>query len=140
MQQVAPASDRLFRNKVQQQTGSICVTSSGPPGLGSRCTQSAMGGSGPICLPTGSHLGRSSGEVAGLPVQKNHSDCFRVAQHALVLGSSDHVQPDPTVPAQPAQPTIQSDSTQESVKPKFAHMAPQASEIKERGFSEAMAA
>ena len=56
MQQVAPASDRPFCNKVQQQTGSICVASTGPPGLGSRCTQPAMGISGPICLPTGSHL------------------------------------------------------------------------------------
>ena len=75
MQQVAPASDRSFCNKVQQQTGSVCVTSTGPPGLDSQCTQSAMGGSGSICLPTGSHLGQSSGEVAGLPVQENHSDC-----------------------------------------------------------------
>ena len=36
------------------------------------------------------HLGQSDGKVAGLPMQKNHSDCSRVAQHALVLGSSDH--------------------------------------------------
>ena len=41
----------------------------------------------------------SGGEVAGLPVQENHSDCSGVAQHALVLGASDHVQPDRTVPA-----------------------------------------
>ena len=115
MQQVAPASDRPFCCKVHQQTASVCVTTPGPPGLGSRCTLSAMGGSGPICLPTGSHLGQSSGEVAGPSMQENHSDCFRVAQHALVLGSSDYVQPDRTVPAQPAHSTIQSDSTHQSV-------------------------
>ena len=46
-----------------------------------------MGGSGRISLPTSSHLGQSGGEVAGLPVQENHSDCSRMAQHALVLGS-----------------------------------------------------
>ena len=46
----------------------------------------------------------SGGEVARLPMQENHSDCSGVAQHALVLGSSDHVQPNPTEPAQSAQP------------------------------------
>ena len=69
-----------------------------------------------LCLPTSSHVGQSSEEVARLPVQENHSNCSRVAQHALVLGSGDYVQPLPTVPAQPAHSNIQSDSTQESVK------------------------
>ena len=76
-------------------------------------------------------------------MQDNHSDCSRVAQHALVLGSSVNIQPNPTEPAQSAQPahtTIQSDSTQESVKPKSTCMAPRASAIKEQGFSEAVAA
>ena len=77
-----------------------------PPGLGIRCTLPAMGESGPICLPTSSHLGQSDGELAGLPMQENHSDCFRVAQHALVLGSSDHVQPNSTEPAKPAHRAI----------------------------------
>ena len=76
-------------------------------------------------------------------MQENHSDCPRVAQHALVLGFSDHVQPNPTEPSLPvksAHTTIQSDSTQESVKLKSTYMAPSASAIKEQGFSEAMAA
>ena len=68
MQQVAPVPDRASCDKVQQQTGSVCVTSTGPPGLGSRCTQPVLGGSGPICLPTSSHIGQSGGEVAGLPM------------------------------------------------------------------------
>ena len=72
-----------------------------------------MGGSGPICLPTSSHLGQSGGEVTGLPMQENHFDCSGVAQHALVLGSSGYVQPNPTEPAQPAHTTIQSNSTQD---------------------------
>ena len=52
---------------------------------------------------------------------ENHSARPGVAQHALVLEFTDHVQPNPTEPALPAQSahtTIQSDSTQESVKPK----------------------
>ena len=63
-----------------------------------------MVGSGSIHLPTINHIGQSGGGVAGLPMRENHSDCSGVAQHALVLGSSGHVQPNPTEPAQSAQP------------------------------------
>ena len=77
-----------------------------------------MVGSGSIHLPTVSHIGQS-GHVTGLPIQENHSDCSGVAHHALVLGSSGHVQPNPTEPAQSAQTvdtTIQSDPSQKSDK------------------------
>ena len=37
-------------------------------------------------------------------MQKNHSDCSGVAQHALVLGPSDHVESDPTETGFLAQP------------------------------------
>ena len=69
---MAPTSNRPLCDKVQQQTSQICVTitSAGPPGLGSRCTQPAMGGSGAICLPTSSHFGQIGGEVAGLPCRR----------------------------------------------------------------------
>ena len=101
MQQVAPTSDRSICHEVQQQVTSVRVTSTGFPGSSSRSTQSPMGGFGRLCLPTSSHLGQSGGEVTGLPLQEDHSDCSGVAQHALVLGSSEHVQSDPTEPAQP---------------------------------------
>ena len=87
--------------------------------------------------------GQSGGEVAGLPMQQDHSDCTRVAQHALVLGSSGNVQSDPLVSAQPAQSgvsTIQPDPAQEPVKPEPTCLAPRATAIKEQGFSEAVAA
>ena len=58
----------------------------------------SWGKSGSICLSTSSHLGQS-GEVTGLPLQQDNSDCTRVAQHALVLGSSGNVQSDPSVSA-----------------------------------------
>ena len=143
MQQVALASNRPVRHEVQQQVTPVCVTSTGSPGHSSGCTQSAMGGSGRICLPTSGHLGQSGGEVTGHPMQESHSDCPRVAQHAVVLGPSDYVQPDPTVPAQPTQltnTTLQSDPSQESDQPKSPCMAPRATAIKEQGFSEAVAA
>ena len=142
MQQVAPAPNRPICHEVQQQVTTVCVTGSGPPGYSSGFTKSAMGGSGRICLPTSSHLGQSGGEVAGLPMQKNHSDCSGVAQYALVLGPSVHVRSDPTEPAQSAQPvntTLQSDPSQKSDKPKSPCMAPRATAIKEQGFSEAVA-
>ena len=86
MQQVAPALNRPFCHEVAT-TSYLCVIGTGSPGLSSGCTQPAMGGSGCICLPTSSHLRQSGGEVAGHPMQENHSDCSWVAQHALVLGS-----------------------------------------------------
>ena len=66
--------------------------------------------------------------------------CPGVVKHALVLGSSGHVQSDSTEPTQPAHETIQLDSTQESVKPKSTCVVPRASAMKEQGFSEAVAA
>ena len=104
---------------------------------------SVLGKSGPICLSTSSHLGQSGGEVTGLPLQQDHSDCTGMAQHALVLGSSDNVQSDPSVSAQPAQSgisTIQPDPAQELVKPEPTCLAPRATASKEQGFSEAVAA
>ena len=142
MLQVAPTEDRLICNEVQQQVTSICVTNTGPPGHCSGRHQSAMGGSGRLCHPTNSHLGQSGGEVAGLPMQENHSDWSGVAQHALVFGSLDHVQSDPTEPAQPAKPpntAIQSDPSQKSDKSQSPCMAPRATAIKEQGFSGAVA-
>ena len=118
MQQVAPDSDRPICHEVQQQVAFVCVTGTESPGHSSGCAQSAMVGSGSIHLSTISHIGQSD-DVAGLPIQENHSDCSGVAHHALVLGSSGHVQPNPTEPAQSAQPvdtTIQSDPSQKSDK------------------------
>ena len=99
IQQVELTSNRSICHKVQQQVTSVCDTGTRPPGLGSGCTQPVIGVSGCISLPTSTHLGQSGGEVAGLPVQENHSDCPRVAQHALVLRPSGHVKPDSPVPA-----------------------------------------
>ena len=97
----------------------------------------------PYAFPPAAILLQSGGEVAGLPMQQDNSDCSRVAQHALVLGSSDNVQSDPFLSAQPAQSgisTFQPDLAQELVKPERTCLAPRATGIKEKGFSEAVAA
>ena len=86
IQQMALASDRPIRHEVQPQVTSVCVPSAGLHGCSSGCTHSAMGGSGCIRLSTDYHIGQSGGEVTGLSMQENYSDCSGVAQHALVLG------------------------------------------------------
>ena len=117
----------------EKQTSTVCLTGPRPPGMGSGCTQPILGGPGPIRLPTGSHLGQSGGEATGLPLQQNNSYCPRVAQHALVLGSSSNVKPDPTVSAQHTQlgvSAIQPGPSQEPVESELTCLAPRASAIK----------
>ena len=143
LQPMAPASNRSICHEVQPQVTSVCLSSTGLPGCSSGCTYSAMGQSGCISLPIDRHIGQSGGEATGLPVQETHSDCPGVAQHALVLGPSDHVQSGPSQPAQPAQAAhtaLQSDPSQKSNKSKSPCLAPRATKIKEQGFSEAVAA
>ena len=143
MQPVALASNRSICHEIQPQVASVCLSSTGLPGCSSGCTYRAMGRSGCIRLPTDRHIGQSGGEAIGLPVQETHSDCPGVAQHALVLGPSDHVQPGPSQPSQPAQSTntaLQSDPSQKSDQSKSPCLAPRATTVKEQGFSEAVAA
>ena len=142
MQEVAPAPDRPICHQVQQQTTSFCVAGTGSHGHCSGLPQSTMGRSGCLCLPTGSHIGQSCGEVTGHPMQENYPDCSGLAQHALVLGPGSHVQSDTSksaISAQPTDTTIQSDSAQKSVTPQPSCLAPRATAIKEQGFSEAVA-
>ena len=94
---VAPASSGPVCHQVQQQTPTVCVTGPRPPGMGNGHSQPFSGGPGLIRLPTSSHLGQSGGEVTGLPLQQDNTDCPRVAQHALVLGSGGNVQSDPGI-------------------------------------------
>ena len=143
VRQVAHAASQSICHKIQQQAEPVCFPSARPLGFNSGRPQPAMGGSGPVCFSTSSHLGQSSGKTTQQLMPQNHSDCSGVAQHALVLGPGDNVQPNPSEPsplAQPANPTIQSYSSQESIKSKPSCLAPRASAIKEQGLSEAVAA
>ena len=47
------------------------------------CTQSVMGRSRCVCIPTSSHIGQNSGEVAGHPMQMDNPDCPGVAKHGF---------------------------------------------------------
>ena len=103
---MAPASSGLICHEIQQEVIPVCVTGSRSPGHGHRCPQSALGGSGRVCLPTNSHSGQSGGEVAEHPMQENNSNCPGVAEHALVLGPGSHVQSNPIEPTLPALPNL----------------------------------
>ena len=102
MQQVAPTPNRPFCtrfNKLVQFVSPVPDPQSGAVDAPSSC------------------LWQNGGETTQLSMQENHSHCPGVAQHALVLGSSGHVQlnsTEPTLPVQPAHTAIQSDSKQES--------------------------
>ena len=87
---MAPAPDRPICHEVQPQVTSICVSGTGLPSCSGGCSHSHLGRSGCIRIPTDRHIGQSGGEIAGFPVQETHSDCTGLAQHALVLRSSDH--------------------------------------------------
>ena len=143
MPKVAPTPDRSIRYQVQPQVATVCVSSTGLPSCSSGRSHSVMGRPGCLCLPTNRHIGQSSGEASTLPVQETHSDCPGMAQHDLVLGLGEHVQPSSpqfTQPAKPINSTLQSDPSQKSDKPESACMAPRATAIKQQGFSEAVAA
>ena len=103
MQQVALALNRFVCHGVQQVT-SLCHQYQTPwPG---QWRHSACHGRIWMCMPSHQQPSWASGrEVAGLPMQENHSDCSRVAEHALVLGSCGHVQPNPTESAKSARPS-----------------------------------
>ena len=70
MQQMVSATDRSVCHEVQQQVASVCVTGTRSPGHSSGCSQSAMGGSGHIRLPTSSHIGQV--------VKLQNSPCKRI--------------------------------------------------------------
>ena len=143
MQPVAPTPSGPVCHQIQPQAPTICLTGPRPPGMGSGCSQSLLGRTGPVRLSTSSHLGQSGGAATGLSMQQNHSSCTGMAQHALVLVSGGNFQPDSPVSAQHIQSSvsaIQPGPTQEPVQSELTRLAPRASAIKEQGFSEAVAA
>ena len=128
MQPVAQTPNGPFCHQVQQQAPTVRLPCPRPPGLGSGCSQSVLGGTGLLHFPTSSHLGQSGGEVTGLPMQQNNSDCPRV-------GSSGNVQPNPTVPAQHTKlgvSTFQSGPSQEPLESEPTCLAPRAQQSRSK--------
>ena len=61
MQPVAQAPSGSLCHQVQQQASTVRLPSPRHSGLGSGCSQSVLGGTGSLHLPTSSHLGQSGG-------------------------------------------------------------------------------
>ena len=141
--EVAHTCSRLICNQVQSQTSQICISSSGQVSLAGRCVEPPVGGHGCLCLPSDSSSGTHGLQTSGPWVPPSHSDCSRVAKHAMVLGPGQHVGSNSSLSSQGEEfvnPTIQSVSTQGPVQPEPRCVAPRATAIQQAGFSEDVAA
>ena len=88
-------------NQIQQQISQVRVPSSGTSSLGSGCSQPILGGSRSVCLSPRSPSGKC-GEQGLVPrLQMGDPHCPRLAEHAVVLGSSRTILSDPSLTQQP---------------------------------------
>ena len=143
MFQVATTPSGPVCHQVQQQTASLCLTGSRPPSLDSGRLSLNWEDLDPYAFPPAAILGKVVEKLQDYPCNRIILIAPGLAQHALVLGSGENVQPDPSVPAHLTRSThtaIQPDLSQESGESESPCMAPRASAIKEQGFSEAVAA
>ena len=135
--------DRSFCNSIQSQASQVCITGSGSGSLGCGCSQSFMGKSGCVCLPSSLPSQSSGVKARGSGLSQDDPGRPRVAQHALVLGSGQSVESDSfqsPLGEGPVNPTIQRSSPQEPESSKSACLAPRASSIQKQGFSDEVAA
>ena len=141
--EVAHTSSRFICNKVQSQTSQICVSSSGQVSLAGRCVEPPVEGPGCLCLSSDSSAGTGGLQASGPRVPPTHSDCSRVAKHAMVLGPGQHVGSNSSPSSQGEEfvnPTVQSVSAQGPIQPEPPCVAPRAAAIQQAGFSEEVAA
>ena len=142
MCQVAHSPSGSLCNKVQSQTTQVCVPSTRSTGMESRCSQPELGEYGCLRVPSCVSFGQGGVQDPRSGSSQVGSDCSRVAQHALVLGSSQHVCSDSSLPSkrgEPADPTVQSVSPQRSPRAQPPRLAPRASSIQAQGFSDEVA-
>ena len=139
---LAPSPGRHVCNKVQLQTGPVCVSSTGPQGLGSGRPDSFLGKPGHVYLSPSIFTGQGGQQTVGPSLQESDPNSSGLAQHAMVLGPGGTVVSDPSLPTQPSRPSdtaIQQGTSQESDQPKPTRLAPRAEAIKEQGFSSPVA-
>ena len=76
----------LVRHPLQFQDSQVRVSGAGSESLGSGRSESALGGSGSVCLSPSLPAQPSGLQGGGSGLSQNDSDSSRMAQHALVLG------------------------------------------------------
>ena len=126
----------------QSQTSQICVPGPGSASLESGCSKRSLARSGCLCFSPGGSPREGGLQVDGSMIQQGHSHCTRVAQHAMVLGSGQHVStdsPKSTESREPIDSTLQPVSSQGPSQSESACMAPTAFAIQQAGFSEEVA-
>ena len=140
---VAHSGSRFICNQVQSQTSQICVSSSGQVSLAGRCVDPPVGGLGCLCLPSDCSTRTGGLQASGPLVSTTHSDCSRVAKHAMVLGPGQHVCSNSSLSSQGEEfvnPAIQSVTSQGPIQPEPPCVAPRAAAIQQAGFSDEVAA
>ena len=99
LQKMAQTGGGPFCDQVQSQTSQICVPGSGSTSLESGCSKRSLARSGCLCFSPGGSPREGGLQVDGSGIPQSHSHCTRVAQHAMVLGSGQHVSTDsPNLP------------------------------------------
>ena len=142
VQEMARTGGRFICNQIQSQASQVCVPSTGQVGLGRGCSESPVGRSGCICLPSDGTVRTSGHQTLGPRLSPTHSDCPRVAKHVMVLGPGQHVSsssPLTSPGGKLVNSVIQSVSSQGSPQPESSCMAPRATAIKQAGFSDEVA-
>ena len=113
---LAQANGGSVCHQLECQTSNLRISCPRRQGLGDRCIEHLLGGSGCLCLLSSGHPAPVSSENDHLQVQ-GHCDSTRVAGDALVLGSGGVVSQDSTEAsssAQSSKATLQSQIPQES--------------------------
>ena len=142
LQKVAQTGGGPICDQVQSQTSQICVPGSRSTSLESGCSKRSLARSGCLCFSSGGSPREGGLQVDGSWFPQSHSHCSRVAQHAMVLGSGQHVSTDSPKSAESREPldsTLQSVSSQGPSQSESACMAPRAFAIQQAGFSEEVA-
>ena len=142
LQEVAQTGGGPFCDQVQSQTPQVCVPGSGSVSLESGCSKCPLAKSGRICFSPGGSSRESVLQVDRSRIPQSHSNCSRVAKHAMVLGPGQHVGPNSPKPSESGKlidSTLQSVSSQRPSQSESACMAPRAFAIQQAGFSEEVA-
>ena len=136
MLEVAHTQDRSVCHQVQQDITPVC----GPRlvSLGSVRSEPIMGRHARICLSSNSSDSKCHKQEPQPQLSQDYSHSSGLAQHVMVLLSSEPVIPDsplPTLKTQPSNSTIQWEPAQGPSQSEFPCLAPRASTIRVKGFS-----
>ena len=141
LQSLAQTNGGHVCHQIESQTTNLCLTSPRCKCYEHRCIEHLLGGSGRLCLLSCNTHTKSHTEDEHLQVQDDSSST-RVAQNALVLGSSESVNQNPittTSMASSVKTTVQSEVPSESHVSESVCLAPRHHSESLESFSEQVA-